>query len=89
MTMGQTNGRMSIGAMLSGMISGAQPVLGFNYGAKLIDRVKKGFWFCVKGSFGFLFCVALLHFFTFLSLVSPFLLIHFFIMIALKKTNET
>ena len=34
-------------AML-GFGQGFQPVCGFNYGAKLYDRVKKGFWFCVK-----------------------------------------
>ena len=30
---------------LSGMVSGAQPVLGFNYGAKKFDRVKQGIRF--------------------------------------------
>ena len=34
-------------AML-GFGQGFQPVCGFNYGAKLYDRVKRGFWFCVK-----------------------------------------
>ncbi len=34
-------------AML-GFGQGFQPVCGFNYGAKLYDRVKKGFWFCIK-----------------------------------------
>ena len=36
-------------AML-GFGQGFQPVCGFNYGARLYDRVKKGFWFCVKVS---------------------------------------
>ena len=36
-------------AML-GFGQGFQPVCGFNYGAKLYDRVKKGFWFCIKVS---------------------------------------
>ena len=31
-----------------GFGQGFQPVCGFNYGAGLYDRVKKGFWFCVK-----------------------------------------
>ena len=31
-----------------GFGQGFQPVCGFNYGAKLYDRVKKGFWFSVK-----------------------------------------
>ena len=34
-------------AML-GFGQGFQPVCGFNYGAGLYDRVKKGFWFCVR-----------------------------------------
>jgi putative MATE family efflux protein len=39
-------------AML-GFGQGFQPVCGFNYGAGLYERVKKGFWFCVKASTGF------------------------------------
>ncbi len=45
-------------AML-GFGQGFQPVCGFNYGARLYDRVKKGFWFCVKVSTGFLVLVGL------------------------------
>jgi putative MATE family efflux protein len=41
-----------------GFGQGFQPVCGFNYGAKLYDRVKKGFWFCVKISSAFLVVVA-------------------------------
>ncbi len=37
-------------SMLLGFGQGFQPVCGFNYGAKLYDRVKKAFWFCVKVS---------------------------------------
>ena len=44
-------------AML-GFGQGFQPVCGFNYGAKLYDRVKKGFWFSVKISTIVLFAVA-------------------------------
>ena len=33
---------------LIGLGQGFQPVCGFNYGAKLYDRVKLAFWFCVK-----------------------------------------
>ena len=44
-------------AML-GFGQGFQPVCGFNYGAGLYDRVKKGFWFCVKVSTLVLFAVA-------------------------------
>jgi len=45
-----------------GFGQGFQPVCGFNYGAKLYDRVRKGFWFCVKGSLGFLTAVSILGF---------------------------
>ena len=46
-------------AML-GFGQGFQPVCGFNYGAKLYHRVKEGFWFCVKGAFGFLLAISIL-----------------------------
>ena len=39
---------------LIGFGQGFQPVCGFNYGAKLWDRVQEGFWFCVRVSTGFL-----------------------------------
>ena len=48
-------------AML-GFGQGFQPVCGFNYGAGLYSRVKKGFWFCVKFSFLFLLLVSILGF---------------------------
>ena len=48
-------------AML-GFGQGFQPVCGFNYGAKLYDRVKRGFWFCIKVSGGFLAVVSVLGF---------------------------
>ncbi len=35
---------------LIGFGQGLQPVCGFNYGAKRYDRVREGFWFCVKVS---------------------------------------
>ena len=31
-----------------GFGQGFQPVCGFNYGARLYSRVRRGFWFCVK-----------------------------------------
>ncbi len=43
-----------------GFGQGFQPVCGFNFGAKLYDRVRQGFWFCVKGSLGFLVGVSIL-----------------------------
>ena len=42
-----------------GFGQGFQPVCGFNYGAGLYSRVKAGFWFCVKVSFGFLAVVGI------------------------------
>jgi len=39
---------MFCGSAVVGFGQGFQPVCGFNYGAKLYDRVRKGFWFCVK-----------------------------------------
>ena len=35
-------------SILLGFGQGFQPVCGFNYGAKLYDRVLQGFWFCIK-----------------------------------------
>ena len=43
-----------------GFGQGFQPFCGFNYGARLYDRVKKGFWFCVKWAFVFLAGVSIL-----------------------------
>ena len=50
------------GSTMIGFGQGFQPVCGFNYGAKLYHRVKQGFWFCVKASFGFLLAVSALGF---------------------------
>lgn len=49
-------------AML-GFGQGFQPVCGFNYGARLFDRVRKGYFFCVKGSFVFLTLLGIAEFF--------------------------
>ena len=71
--MGVVQRIMQFGASaMIGFGQGFQPFCGFNYGAKLIDRVKKGFWFCVKGSFGFLCGVAILGFIFAPGLVSIF-----------------
>ena len=48
------------GSAMIGFGQGFQPVCGFNYGAGLYSRVKKGFWFCVKTSTCFLFAVGVL-----------------------------
>jgi len=45
---------MFANSALIGFGQGFQPVVGFNYGAKLYGRVRKSFWFCVKSSTGFL-----------------------------------
>ncbi|MDR1589085.1 MAG: MATE family efflux transporter [Oscillospiraceae bacterium] len=41
-----------------GLGQGFQPVCGFNYGARLYDRVRKGFWFCFFSSTAFLLAVS-------------------------------
>ena len=50
------------GSAMIGFGQGFQPVCGFNYGAKLYQRVKEGFWFCVKSSTVFLLAVSTLGF---------------------------
>lgn len=50
------------GSAMIGFGQGFQPVCGFNFGAKLFDRVKRGFRFCVRGSFAFLLLVSALGF---------------------------
>ena len=37
-----------INSFVIGFGQGFQPVCGFNYGAKIYERVKSGFWFCVR-----------------------------------------
>ena len=72
-SMGVVQRIMQFGASaMIGFGQGFQPFCGFNYGAKLIDRVKKGFWFCVKGSFGFLCLIAVLGFLFAPQLVAIF-----------------
>ena len=55
-----------------GFGQGFQPFCGFNFGAKLYTRVRKGFWFCVKGSFLFLVVVSALVFWFAPDLVALF-----------------
>jgi Na+-driven multidrug efflux pump len=48
---------MVANSTLLGFGQGFQPVCGFNYGAELYARVKRGFWFCVKiATFGLTAC---------------------------------
>ena len=68
--MGVVQRIMMFGAStMLGFGQGFQPVCGFNYGAGLIERVKKGFWFSVKvttvalaviGALGFVFAPQLI-----------------------------
>ena len=49
---------MFSGSALIGFGQGFQPVCGFNYGARLYERVRKGFWYCVKVGTAVLVCIA-------------------------------
>ena len=51
---------MFANSALIGFGQGFQPVCGFNYGAKLYNRVREGFYFCVKYAFVFLVIVSIL-----------------------------
>ncbi|MDR0838610.1 MAG: MATE family efflux transporter [Oscillospiraceae bacterium] len=52
---------LSNSAMI-GLAQGYQPVCGFNFGARLYSRVRRGFWFCLAISAGFLAVVGTLCF---------------------------
>ena len=41
---------MFTNSVIIGLGQGFQPVCGYNYGAGLFDRVKEGYWFCVRVS---------------------------------------
>ena len=49
---------MFANSALIGFGQGFQPVCGMNYGAKKYDRVREGYWFCVKYAFVFLVVIA-------------------------------
>lgn len=51
---------MFAGSALIGFGQGFQPVCGFNYGAGLYDRVRRGFWFCVKVGTAVMAAIALM-----------------------------
>ena len=55
-----------------GFGQGFQPVCGFNFGAGLYQRVRQGFWFCVKVSFIFLTAASSLMFIFAPDIVSWF-----------------
>ena len=60
------------GSAMIGFGQGFQPFCGFNYGAKLYERVKKGFWFCFKSSTGVLLLIAAAGFIFAPQLISIF-----------------
>lgn len=71
--MGVVQRIMMFGASaMIGFGQGFQPFCGFNYGAGLYSRVKKGFWFCIKGSFTFLLVVAALLFWQAPAIIALF-----------------
>lgn len=53
---------MMAASALIGFGQGFQPVCGFNYGAGLYERVRKGFWFCVKVATAFMLLMGILGF---------------------------
>ena len=50
---------MFANSTMLGFSQGYQPVCGFNYGAKLYSRVKKGFFFCIRFCFISLLLIAI------------------------------
>lgn len=49
-------------SIILGLGQGFQPLCGFNYGARLFDRVKAGYWFCIKAGLVFVVPVSVLCF---------------------------
>ena len=71
--MGVVQRVMMFGAStMLGFGQGFQPVCGFNYGARLYSRVKRGFWFCVKVSTAVLAAIGALGFFFAPQLIAIF-----------------
>lgn len=63
---------MFINSAVIGFGQGFQPFCGFNYGAKLFDRVRKAFIFCIKVTTVFLTVIAVLAFIFAPELISIF-----------------
>jgi putative MATE family efflux protein len=59
-------------SLLLGFGQGFQPVCGFNYGAKLYDRVLKAFWFCVRLAAVMMFLMAVAGFILAPGIVAQF-----------------
>lgn len=53
---------MFANSALIGFGQGFQPVCGINYGAKLYERVRKAFFFCIKVGFAFLILISIFGF---------------------------
>ena len=71
--MGVVQRVMMFGAStMLGFGQGFQPVCGFNYGARLYSRVKRGYWFCVRISTLVLAAIGALGFYFAPQLVSIF-----------------
>lgn len=59
-------------SVMLGFGQGFQPVCGFNYGAKLFERVKRAFWFCVKVGTVFLLTLGIIEFLAAPALIELF-----------------
>jgi len=59
-------------SLLLGFGQGFQPVCGFNYGARLYDRVLQAFWFCVKLAAVMMFLMAVAGFIMAPGIIAQF-----------------
>ena len=59
-------------SIIIGLGQGYQPLCGFSYGAGLYDRVKRGFWFCVKVGTAFLILCTIVGFLFTEQIISAF-----------------
>jgi len=53
---------MMVFSVILGLGQGFQPLCGFSYGAGLYDRVKKGFWYCIKAGLAIIVPLSILCF---------------------------
>lgn len=49
-------------SIIIGLGQGFQPLCGFNYGARLFDRVRAGYWFCIRAGLIFVIPISVLCF---------------------------
>ncbi len=59
-------------SIIIGLGQGYQPLCGFSYGAGLYDRVKQGFWFCIKVGTAFLIVCTIVGFLFTEQIISVF-----------------